>query len=960
MSQVTRLQIEMDAEEMVAQLNRKELRKQQLIEYLAAKGRLKPPNPKPYLRDAVKAKQITMSTVKDDLDPGKENQGPNPLKMKKGTVKVQPLMANAVSQTTGTFCSTTNKQISANGLLSAASSTARLNVLKGLTKPSAVAPSHSTSLKTAPDRSQSTVPTKRCPGTTNQPRTQPNLAVKVSNTRPSSAKPLANAGRTHSANTTRPKPNITGKPANTLRTASTRPNTASTRPNTASTRPNTASTRPNTASTRPNTASTRPNTASTRPNTASTRPNTASTRPNTASTRPNTASTRPNTASTRPNTASTRPNTASTRPNTASTRPNTASTRPNTASTRPNTASSARMSPSTMVKTKTGLVSVQMQPRSTTVPAPASASFTPLALNRACPSTSPVPAVTQKPPVTAQRRRNPFTGVSETNQRTTALAVDNGQRRSQAVSRTDSTPLPERSSKPAGQRQPVTGPKPIIQGPTGPGHKTAATKPGNKRTTKTSPRVSIQEVECIQRAASQHRAEARGAGASTRIWKAASRASTGITGNQWQNTALSRAMHAAVAAMGQKSSSEENRGMVESGWADTDTKNEPNAPSPSSTSPACWPRPHSSTVNGVWLPQTVPRSAKKSSHGQEEVGWEAGVGLKTPRDQARVVPKTEGRRKMTVAQEERMQKLQEWRENRGISYKRPPMPVRPPRVRRTLALPQAYWDGMEEEVEARCLVEAVDRCLADCIKLLNEGCLSSQVQEMLSTVPMAEKFSKYWICQARLMERQGNLEVLPLFEEAVRVVLEPVDELRTVVFEMLKKKEDTQGQSTVASEQEPVREQDDVMELHSTPDPMATPTAVKALIRGDRGGSSVVKYKITATPGGFRSQKREAAVARVLDGQELRFFTPVRRSVRIEKSALCYPASLQEHDLCVASFNDLMAQQDEREGEGEREGDEEGGGSAGPVPNGHLYVYRENGALRDKVNIQLVYAEEED
>nr|XP_013998833.1 unnamed protein product [Salmo salar] len=798
-----------------------------------------------------------MSTVKDDLDPGKENQGPNSLKMKKGAVKVHPLTAKVLSQTTGTFCSTTNKQRSTNGLLYAASSTARLNVLKGTTKPSAVAPSHSTSLKTAPARLQSTVPTKRCPGTTNQPRIQPNPAVKVGNTRSSSAKPLANAGRTRSANTTRPKPNITGKPSNTLRTASTRPDTASTRPVTASTRPVTASTRPDTASTRPDTASTRPDTASTRPDTASTRPDTAS-------------------------------------------------TRPDTASKRPNTAGNARMSLSTMVKTKTGLVSFQVQPRSTTVPATASASLTPPVLNRACPSTSPVPAVTQKPPVTAQRRRNPFTGVSETNQRTTASAVDNGQRRSQAVSRTDSKPLPERSSKPAGQRQSVTGPKPIIQGPTGPGHKTAATKPGDKRTTKTSPRVSIQEVQCIQRAASQHRAEARGAGASTRIWKAASRASTGITGNQWQNTALSRAMHAAVAAMGQKSSGEENQGMVESGWADTDTKNEPDAPLPSSTSPACWPRPHSSTVNGVWIPQTVPRSAKKSSHSQEEVGWEAGVGLKTPREQARVVPKTEGRRKMTAAQEERMQKLQEWRENRGISYKRPPMPVRPPRVRRTLALPQAYWDGMEEEVEARSLVEAVDRCLADCIKLLNEGCLSSQVQEMLSTVPMAEKFSKYWICQARLMERQGNLEVLPLFEEAVRVVLEPVDELRTVVFEMLKKKEETQGQSPVASEQEPVREQDDVMELHSTPDPMATPTAVKALIRGDRRGSSVVKYKITATPGGFRSQKREAAVARVLDGQELRFFTPVRRSVRIERSALCYPVSLQEHDLCVASFNDLM------------------------------------------------------
>lgn len=37
---------------------------------------------------------------------------------------------------------------------------------------------------------------------------------------------------------------------------------------------------------------------------------------------------------------------------------------------------------------------------------------------------------------------------------------------------------------------------------------------------------------------------------------------------------------------------------------------------------------------------------------------------------------------------------------------------------------------------------------------------------------VAQKFAKYWICQVRLMEHQGNLEVLPMFEEAVRVVLE--------------------------------------------------------------------------------------------------------------------------------------------------------------------------------------------
>lgn len=37
---------------------------------------------------------------------------------------------------------------------------------------------------------------------------------------------------------------------------------------------------------------------------------------------------------------------------------------------------------------------------------------------------------------------------------------------------------------------------------------------------------------------------------------------------------------------------------------------------------------------------------------------------------------------------------------------------------------------------------------------------------------MAHKFAKYWICQVRLMEQEGDLDVLSTFEEAVRVVRE--------------------------------------------------------------------------------------------------------------------------------------------------------------------------------------------
>lgn len=64
-------------------------------------------------------------------------------------------------------------------------------------------------------------------------------------------------------------------------------------------------------------------------------------------------------------------------------------------------------------------------------------------------------------------------------------------------------------------------------------------------------------------------------------------------------------------------------------------------------------------------------------------------------------------------------KLQEWRESKGISYKRPPMPVKPP-VTRAVSVPQPFWPSMKVEDEAHSLICAVDRSLADCIKLLAE------------------------------------------------------------------------------------------------------------------------------------------------------------------------------------------------------------------------------------------------
>uniref|UniRef100_A0A3Q0S7Q0 Cytoskeleton-associated protein 2 C-terminal domain-containing protein n=1 Tax=Amphilophus citrinellus TaxID=61819 RepID=A0A3Q0S7Q0_AMPCI len=291
--------------------------------------------------------------------------------------------------------------------------------------------------------------------------------------------------------------------------------------------------------------------------------------------------------------------------------------------------------------------------------------------------------------------------------------------------------------------------------------------------------------------------------------------------------------------------------------------------------------------------QTVPPPARTVSLTGK------ATDTKTPKVQVRVIPQTEGK-KPTAAQVERMKKLQEWREAKGISYKRPPMEVKH-QTRRTVSMPQPFWASMNEEDEADSLICAVDRSLADCIKLLREGCPPEQVKEVLSRLPVvSQKFSKYWICRARLMEQEGNLDVLPMFEEAV-VETNKVETLCRVIYSVC--------------------------------------------TTGHFSCEVIINYSLSSCSGP-PSQRRESVK---VNGHEVRFFTPVRRSVRIERASLRYPTPLQDHDLCVKSYNDLL-----REDEKERSEEQTGGEPSPSNSSPPVYVYRENEALKDKVFVQLV------
>lgn len=93
-----------------------------------------------------------------------------------------------------------------------------------------------------------------------------------------------------------------------------------------------------------------------------------------------------------------------------------------------------------------------------------------------------------------------------------------------------------------------------------------------------------------------------------------------------------------------------------------------------------------------------------------------------------------------------------------------------------------------------------------------------------------------------------------------------------------------------------------------------------------------------------RRPLRQQQEPRRFNGQELRFLTPVRRSVRIHGASVHYPESLRDHDLCVASYEELL-------GEGGGEEEVEVGGAEEDTP---LYIYVGNEALGDKVSVQLV------
>ncbi|XP_032937145.1 cytoskeleton-associated protein 2-like isoform X2 [Catharus ustulatus] len=133
---------------------------------------------------------------------------------------------------------------------------------------------------------------------------------------------------------------------------------------------------------------------------------------------------------------------------------------------------------------------------------------------------------------------------------------------------------------------------------------------------------------------------------------------------------------------------------------------------------------------------------------------------------------------------DRKKQLEEWLASKGKKYKRPPMAqLQKQAVKPSCRKVKAKEN--QENAEQHCQV-MIDGILTECLKLIEEGVHAEEISAVLSLVPQAEKFAKFWICQAKMLAQSGPFDVLQLYREAVVAGAEPIEELRETVLNILK------------------------------------------------------------------------------------------------------------------------------------------------------------------------------
>ncbi|XP_043459905.1 cytoskeleton-associated protein 2-like isoform X1 [Prionailurus bengalensis] len=263
--------------------------------------------------------------------------------------------------------------------------------------------------------------------------------------------------------------------------------------------------------------------------------------------------------------------------------------------------------------------------------------------------------------------------------------------------------------------------------------------------------------------------------------------------------------------------------------------------------------------------------------------------------------------KKKITAEDRRKQLEEWQKSKGKIYKRPPMELKTKR-KIIEEMNISFWKSMEKEDEEKKaqleLSNKINNTLTECLQFIERDILSNEVFTILSSIPEAKKFAKFWICKAKLLASKGTFDVIGLYEEAIRNGATPIQELREVVLNILQDtNRTTEGVTSDSSVAETnitsieelankTESEKSCLSLKEREQVTGTPQITKA----EQDNHPGIKLQVAPIP-------RISGIAEVHD---MKLITPVRRSARIERAVSRYPEMLQEHDLVVASLNELL------------------------------------------------------
>ncbi|NWW61953.1 CKP2L protein, partial [Ifrita kowaldi] len=261
--------------------------------------------------------------------------------------------------------------------------------------------------------------------------------------------------------------------------------------------------------------------------------------------------------------------------------------------------------------------------------------------------------------------------------------------------------------------------------------------------------------------------------------------------------------------------------------------------------------------------------------------------------------------------------LEEWLASKGKKYKRPPMML----LQKQAVKPscrKVKAKEKQENPEKHCQAE-INNILTQCLKFVEEGVPAEELSAVLSHVPQAEKFAKFWICQAKLLARSGPFDVLQLYREAVSAGAEPVEELRETALSILKDAgQNLEGNLNIVgpagawagggSLAFPARKQHGEKAEEHIPWGPTTPCPVERQPIASTPG--LVEGPLTSLPPSVKLQVTSAS-REFPEGPELKFLTPVRRSLRIERAGSRYPVMLKDHDPVVSSLREILDAEEE-------------------------------------------------